>query len=545
MKNFERIKSDIDVRPLLTELQQQSEYWDQYTGRQDKVTVQAETQSIPLRGVPNSAIGNRERCNVHESRFTRASRDFPKTVAFIRGFAEERNAQLARAKLVNLPSGSRVYRHRDRGEYYRSRDRYHLVLCTGEGNALICGGEQVFMRSGELWWFNNKQFHESYNDTDDDRIHLIFDLLPAGVSKTQSRLLDDNVDPKNLEVSRAIGGSDDNVATLKNWTPYRIRVRENSVHWIDLGKTPFTGPSFSYAIERTAATRPQLDIVESNLSTIEKLREINPGLAPRGFVFHTGRCGSTLLANVLGAMQRHVVLHEPEPVDTILTAKPSRYPLKRRISLLQGAISALGQRRLGVEEALVIKLNSWHILKRYRELIMQAYPDCKWVFIYRDPVEVMMSLLSMRNVRRSTYFIHKNYSGLSYEERLGCGMAELVARSVGRYCEAAAEAADDNTLLINYSQLSPEIFRQALDFFELTVTDDEFEATCGLREYHAKDRAGELRFKDDSAAKQLAAPTVVREMAEKWAMEGFRKVEEKRQSQAGAEHLLIRRRAAL
>ncbi len=38
------------------------------------------------------------------------------------------------------------------------------------------------MQEGELWWFDNKQYHESYNESDDWRIHYIFDLLPADYS---------------------------------------------------------------------------------------------------------------------------------------------------------------------------------------------------------------------------------------------------------------------------------------------------------------------------------------------------------------------------
>ena len=34
------------------------------------------------------------------------------------------------------------------------------------------------MREGELWWFDNKQVHEAFNDAQAERIHLIFDLLP-------------------------------------------------------------------------------------------------------------------------------------------------------------------------------------------------------------------------------------------------------------------------------------------------------------------------------------------------------------------------------
>ena len=35
------------------------------------------------------------------------------------------------------------------------------------------------MQEGELWWFDNDQMHEAFNDGDEDRIHIIFDLLPA------------------------------------------------------------------------------------------------------------------------------------------------------------------------------------------------------------------------------------------------------------------------------------------------------------------------------------------------------------------------------
>ena len=35
------------------------------------------------------------------------------------------------------------------------------------------------MKEGELWWFDNDQMHEAHNDGDQDRIHMIFDMLPS------------------------------------------------------------------------------------------------------------------------------------------------------------------------------------------------------------------------------------------------------------------------------------------------------------------------------------------------------------------------------
>ncbi len=184
MKNFMLIKSNIDVSPLLEEINSQSNPWELHTGRQNKIKVQREACSIPLRGIVKSKIAGRKLRDVHESRFTSLAKKFPESISFIENFANEINAELSRAKLVNLPSGNRVYSHIDRGEYYKIRNRYHLIISTGiDGSYLKAGEESVRMKTGDLWWFDNKAPHESFNDSNQDRIHLIFDLLPNEMQK--------------------------------------------------------------------------------------------------------------------------------------------------------------------------------------------------------------------------------------------------------------------------------------------------------------------------------------------------------------------------
>ena len=180
LQHFERVRSDVDVQPFLDEIDSQEGAWDASTGRQDKIQVQREAQAIPIRGLRKSAIGDRKRRDVHESRWTTGSKAYPHVRAFLESFAEERGARLGRAKLVRLPPGHRVYPHVDRGEYYVPRDRYHLVLHSVDGSMLKAADETVRMRSGELWRFDNKQMHEASNEGDQARIHLIFDMLPAG-----------------------------------------------------------------------------------------------------------------------------------------------------------------------------------------------------------------------------------------------------------------------------------------------------------------------------------------------------------------------------
>ncbi|MEE4279174.1 MAG: aspartyl/asparaginyl beta-hydroxylase domain-containing protein [Halieaceae bacterium] len=177
MKYFKRIRSDVPVQPLLESVFTVDEAWNLQTGRQEKVRVQREAQAIPLRGLRKSCQLGRARRDVHESRWTTGSKQFPVLCHMLQSIAEDLDADLGRAKLVLLPAGRRVYPHIDRGRYYQLHDRYHLVLRSSQGSWLRAGDEEVRMQEGELWWFDNRQIHEAHNDGSEDRIHLIFDLL--------------------------------------------------------------------------------------------------------------------------------------------------------------------------------------------------------------------------------------------------------------------------------------------------------------------------------------------------------------------------------
>ncbi|MEL6564151.1 MAG: aspartyl/asparaginyl beta-hydroxylase domain-containing protein [Pseudomonadota bacterium] len=181
MKYFKKIRSDVPVGPFLSEIARVDDAWANATGRQDKIAVQREALAIPLRGLRKSMLLGRARRDVHESRWTTGSVNFPVARAFLEDVSTELDADLSRAKIVCLPAGKKVYPHIDRGEYYRFRGRYHFVLKSSAGSWLKAGDEEVRMHEGELWWFDNDQMHEAFNDGDQDRVHIIFDLLPAAM----------------------------------------------------------------------------------------------------------------------------------------------------------------------------------------------------------------------------------------------------------------------------------------------------------------------------------------------------------------------------
>jgi hypothetical protein len=173
---FRLVARDIDVGPLLDEVHAQHDAWTANIVRQHRSPAQRHTQSILLRtAVQRSDLDGNEN---QECMDRTMARRFPQALSFMTEFGASMRATLSRAMIVRLKARADVSRHVDGGSYYVIRDRYHLVLFSASGSVLRSGDEEVRMWSGELWWFDNKQFHSAVNESDDWRIHYIFDLLP-------------------------------------------------------------------------------------------------------------------------------------------------------------------------------------------------------------------------------------------------------------------------------------------------------------------------------------------------------------------------------
>ena len=180
MLNFKLVESSVDTQPILNELKNSSRMWYANTSRQENVRCQRHTANIFLRVAKKPLpAGEKNANNVHQSVTTRKAKElFTNTYSFCLNFAREIEGELGRATLVALSPNRQVYPHIDHGEYYRIRDRYHLVVSSSAGSPLTAGEETVVMREGELWVFNNKVRHSAFNTSGEQRVHLIFDILP-------------------------------------------------------------------------------------------------------------------------------------------------------------------------------------------------------------------------------------------------------------------------------------------------------------------------------------------------------------------------------
>lgn len=84
--------------------------------------------------------------------------------------------RLGRVMINKIASGGKIYPHADTPEHTDYYTRFHIVLQSGVGCYIRADDEQLEMRGGEVFWFNNKLEHEVVNNSNTDRISMVIDI---------------------------------------------------------------------------------------------------------------------------------------------------------------------------------------------------------------------------------------------------------------------------------------------------------------------------------------------------------------------------------
>lgn len=314
---------------------------------------------------------------------------------------------------------------------------------------------------------------------------------------------------------------------LSGWIPIRVYWKERTpfVDWCWVGTRRFTEPFFDHTID--ACVRLPFSLLFRPQTPIDSLRErhtIAPGLQPRGFIFHMSRCGSTLVSQMLAALPEIVMLSEAGPIDSVLRA-PFRDPSlseATRAEWLRWVVSAIGQRRIGDETHLFVKFDSWSALEL--PLIHRAYPDVPWIFLYRYPVEVLVSQLAHRGAHMVPGAIEPGLFGMNMAEALEMQPEEYCARVLALTCEAALRHHQSCPgMMVNYEQLPDAVWTGIADFFGIELRECDIEAFRQVTKLDAKNPS--LMFESDSKAKQSSASEAARLAAERWLASLYERLE--------------------
>lgn len=117
-----------------------------------------------------------------------------------------------------------------------------------------------------------------------------------------------------------------------------------------------------------------------------------------GVVFHESRCGSTLVANALIGMNpsKHRVYSESAPpisaLKLICGETYDTCSMEAAARILQDVIYLMSRSNDDKEERVFFKIQS--VGTRNIPVFQHAFPQIPWIFVYRHPVEVLMSQLA-------------------------------------------------------------------------------------------------------------------------------------------------------
>jgi hypothetical protein len=302
------------------------------------------------------------------------------------------------------------------------------------------------------------------------------------------------------------------------------------VDWGHLGARRFTEPFFAQTIQ--ACVRHPADLLFRHQTPLADLGEVvcsQPGLRLAGFIFHMSRCGSTLISQMLAATAENIVLSEPGPVDTILRAhfRDPHISEERRVQWLQWLVGVLAWRRQPAEKNVFLKFDCWHAL--FLPLIQRAFPGVPWIFVYREPVEVMASHLGHRGAQMIPGVLEPELFGWDPPTVGQMARNEYGTRALAKICGAAlAQAQCGKGKLVNYSQLPHPIWPALLDYWHVKFSADQTARMMAAARCNAKNTA--LPFEADSQAKRDSLPAELRALTQQWLAGVHQQLEAQRQA---------------
>ena len=116
-------------------------------------------------------------------------------------------------------------------------------------------------------------------------------------------------------------------------------------------------------------------------------------IQPSGFIFHIGRVGSTLVANMLASDPFSMVYSESDATVASLSNCDS-CPRAEKIKMFRDMVTLMGCSSYHKRMFIKFQTVRYHRM----DIALDSYPDVPWIWIYRDPVETMMShIFSNRN----------------------------------------------------------------------------------------------------------------------------------------------------
>ena len=308
----------------------------------------------------------------------------------------------------------------------------------------------------------------------------------------------------------------------RDWLPIAVKADFGaiSIDWAWFGAEPLRAPFYEHDIRR-ALRRPFNRAFRYRTALPDLLAQAGTleALPPDGFIFHMSRCGSTLAAQMLAALDDSIVVSEAAPIDAVVQLGGG-LPEDDAARALRAIVAAFGRKRGGREKRYFVKLDCWHTLAL--PLFRRAFPAVPWVFLYRDPAEVLVSQMRERGSQTVPQFFPPGFFGIAAAETIAD--EDYCARVLAAICRAVLDHRHlGGGLILNYRQLPDAVWTTMLPHFGMSCSGEEQDTMRRAAAYNAKSPG--MPFTGDSEGKQRAITAKVRDAAARHLGEIYERLE--------------------
>ena len=445
---------------------------------------------------------------------------------------------LKSVRLLSLGPGSYIREHSDHALGFEDGEiRIHIPVETSPAVEFYVCGERLRLEAGGCYYVNVNLPHRVNNRSAFSRVHLVIDaevnvwvrdvfhrsagpigrsaLPPGNLDEFRRLVLGDEplqqalrgIPDRREFISRTINaglarGFDFNEGDVDagfrssptvvsqapaGWIP--VKVQYPAADWIYTGPHRFTEPFFGDSM-RVCLRDPFAALFRATAP----LPPADPDACPAGLIFHMSRCGSTLVSQMLAAMRGAHVLCEVPAIDEVVQAP---LPVEVKIEALRRLVGAL---TCGTN--CFIKLDAWHI--HSLPLIRAAFPDSPWIFVCRDPVEVLVSHLRMPGSQM--------IPGDTADAAAGLTRTQWCAQVIGNFLRRALEfRSRSGGLFVEYRDLPGAVTGPIAKHFGLRLTAEDAQGMLAAARRDAKNPS--VSFQSDTRRKQEAGRELTAEPA--------------------------------
>lgn len=238
---------------------------------------------------------------------------------------------------------------------------------------------------------------------------------------------------------------------------------------------------------------------------------------PTGFIFHPSRAGSTLICNMLSKLQNSRVIVEANVINKFARLK---YVEK------QNNLEGIGLKKIiagytvnqGDIDKVFFKFTSW--LSNCSLEIIKSFEKTPWLYVYRNPLEVIVSNLLKPNFLHSLQFggsMTGTYiTGLSPSELAILSLEEFACITLAKNMQQILNNLPSSKgLIVEYTSIKEDFFTRILPHFKVDFTLKEEYHIIERSQYYSKSNSM-VKFKSDINFKQKNVSLKLKQLARKY-----------------------------